>query len=33
MVSVEIFEWMSFPVKRPVWRPRIEKKIEKTHDF
>ena len=24
MVSVKKIEWMSFPVKRPVWRPRIE---------
>ena len=21
--------WMSFPVKRPVWRPRIEKKLNR----
>ena len=29
MVSVKTFEWMSFPVKRSVRHPRIEK----THDF
>ena len=27
------FEWMSFPVKRPGWRPRIEKNWIGTHDF
>ena len=26
-VSITKFEWMSFPVKGSVWRPRIEKKL------
>ena len=40
MVSVKKIEWMSFPVKRCLWRPRIEKTewvrklmIWQTHNF
>ena len=31
--SRQKFEWMSFPVKRPVWRPRIEISKKKWMSF